>query len=66
MPNGPPPQKQQHIGADIDEVPKKEFSLDTFKIHTLGHYSHKISQVGTTDNYNTALVSIIISKHKLY
>jgi hypothetical protein len=54
---GAPPRKRQRLGADTDDARKKEFTLDTFKIHNLGHYSSKISRIGTTDNYNTALVS---------
>ena len=34
----------------------REFTLDSYKLHSLGGYSKAIRQYGTTDNYNSQLV----------
>jgi hypothetical protein len=36
---------------------KKRFNLSTYKLHALGDYAEAIRAYGTTDNYNTQLVS---------
>ncbi len=36
------------------QIPKqKEFNINTFKVHALGHYTDSIRQYGTTDSYST-------------
>lgn len=35
----------------------KEVSLETFKVHDMGHYPGYIRRYGTTDSYNTQTVS---------
>jgi hypothetical protein len=41
-----------HIGSR--QMPKqKEFNINTFKVHALGHYTSFIRQCGTTDSYST-------------
>lgn len=35
----------------------REFRLDTYKIHSMGHYSGSIREVGTFENSSTQLVS---------
>jgi hypothetical protein len=43
----------------------KIFNLSTFKWHALGNYVATIERLGTTDNYNTQVVSysILIKQH---
>ena len=36
---------------------KRKFNLSTYKLHALGDYAEAIRAYGTTDNYNTQLVS---------
>ncbi|KAF9643821.1 hypothetical protein BDM02DRAFT_3103854, partial [Thelephora ganbajun] len=40
---------------------KMRFSLSTYKLHTLGDYPNTIRQRGTTDSYNTQMVSFFSS-----
>ena len=65
--------KSTHVyadsGSDEDEAKKKkkkkkqrklhQFTLDSYKLHSLGGYAKAIRQFGTTDNYNTQTVCIL-------
>lgn len=42
---------------NTDSPKDAKFSLFTFKLHHLGHYSQDIKNFGTTDNYSTQVVS---------
>jgi hypothetical protein len=50
-----------------DELPdahnskiRKVFNMCTYKLHTLGHYIAAIARFGTTDNYSTQMVDLIL------
>ena len=65
--------KSTHVyadsGSDEDEAKKKkkkkkqrklrQFTFDSYKLHSLGGYAKAIRQFGTTDNYNTQTVCIL-------
>jgi hypothetical protein len=38
---------------------KKEFNLETYKLHSLGDYAHSIRMFGTVDNTSTQLVYLV-------
>jgi len=42
---------------------KKCLNLTTYKLHALGDYADTIRQYGTSDNYSTQTVSVIIFTH---
>jgi hypothetical protein len=63
-------QKAAKEGRAVDtEEPltslSKTFNLSTFKWHVLGDYAATIERLGTTDNYNTQVVSysILLKQH---
>lgn len=42
------------VNVGSRQMPKqKEFNINTFKVHALGHYTSFIRQYGTTDSYST-------------
>jgi hypothetical protein len=43
------------------ELLKKTFNLCTYKYHSLDDFANMIRQLGTTDSYNTAIVSVVES-----
>ena len=43
------------------ELLKKTFNLSTYKYHSLDDFANMIWQLGTTDSYNTTIVSVIDS-----
>ena len=55
-------------GANIPpkstECRHKRLNLQTYKYHALGDYPDAIRQRGTTDNYSTQSVSILLAKMK--
>lgn len=55
-------------GSEEDEGKKKkkkkkrktrDFNLNTYKLHSLGGYAKAIRLYGTTDNYNSQIVSVL-------
>lgn len=54
----PPGRKQSKKTPSKPPKPsKKEFTLNVFKNHSLGHYVEIIRRYGTTDSYSTESVS---------
>jgi hypothetical protein len=43
--------------------PRKGYSLNTYKFHSLGDYVETIRRYGTTDSYTTEVVSCIVHFH---
>jgi hypothetical protein len=44
----------------IQKKQRKEFNLNTYKIHSLGDYPSSIRRAGTTDNWTTQLASFCV------
>ena len=58
--------KKQVVQPAPSAVPKapqprnhRDFSLSTYKLHALGHYVAAIRLYGTSDNFNSQIVSLL-------
>ncbi|KAJ7593758.1 hypothetical protein C8J56DRAFT_776545 [Mycena floridula] len=55
------PKKTSKMSTSNDEEPTlKEFSLETPKLHSLGHYPDSVPLFGTTDSHTSQTVSRVI------
>lgn len=56
-----PSSKGKEKVVDDEESSKKNFNINTYKIHALGSYGRFIRMFGTTDSYSTQVVSVFFS-----